>query len=109
MILKGWYSQDGWRTKLTLINQNNEYVMLRMKLFEGENGKLLATLNLRLKPKEMRFYDLGRIKRIEGKAGLILIEPEKPLVCTAQITNQEDEMKVLYYRLPSVEEKRGCC
>ncbi len=109
MILKGWYSQDGWKTKLTLINQNNEYVRLRMKLFEGEDGRLLATLNLRLKPKEMRFYDLERIRRVRNKAGLMLIESEKPLVCTAQITNQEDEMKVLYYRLPAIEEKRGCC
>jgi hypothetical protein len=109
MILKGWYSQNGWKTKLTFINQHNEHVKLRMKLFEGENGRLLAIINLQLKPKEMRFYNLESVKHVKNKAGLILIECEKPLTCTALIIDQHDEMRVIDYRLPPVEEERGCC
>ena len=109
MILKGWYSQNGWKTKLILINQSNEPVKLRIKLFEGEKGRLLAMINMKLKPKEMRFYNLDRIKRISGKAGVILIDSEKPIICSGHLVNLNDEMKVLDYKLVSIEESRGCC
>lgn len=108
MILRGWYSQDGWRTKLILMNQSKEVVKLRIKLFEGGRGKLLATINMRLKPKEMRFYNLDKIKRVSGKAGVILIDSEKPIVCSSYLTSLNDEMKVLDYRLVPVEEPHGC-
>jgi hypothetical protein len=44
MILKRSYSQNDWKTRSTFINQHNEHVKLRMKLFEGENGRLVAII-----------------------------------------------------------------
>lgn len=109
MLLKGWYSQDGWNTKLILMNISNQPSKLRLKLFEGENGKVLATIWMRLKPKEMRFYELSKIKRVAGKAGVILIESEEPIACTCHLVNLEDEMKVIDYKLVRVNMQNGCC
>lgn len=109
MLLKGWYSQDGWNTKLILMNKSNQPSKLRIKLFEGENGDLLAAIRMKLKPKEMRFYDLGRIKRVAGKAGVILIESEELVTCTCHLVNLRDEMKVIDYKLARVDMQNGCC
>lgn len=108
-ILKGWYSQDGWNTKLILINRSDEENRVRIKLFEGESDKLLATIILKLKPKEMRFYRLNGIKRIKNHAGVILIDSEKELVCEGALINAKEPLKVLDYRLPRVDEYEGCC
>lgn len=109
MLLKGWYSQDGWTTKLILMNKSNRPSKLRIKFFEGENGRVLAIIRIRLKPKEMRFYELSRIKRIAGKAGVILIESEELITCACHLINLEDEMKVIDYRLVKVDAPNGCC
>jgi len=91
------------------MNKSDELATLRIKLFEGEDGRLLATVRLKLKPKEMRFYDLSRIKRISGKAGLILVDADKTIFSSGCIINVEDEMKVLDYTLMPIYETRGCC
>ncbi|MEM0010489.1 MAG: hypothetical protein QXO04_01895 [Nitrososphaerota archaeon] len=110
MILKGWYSQAGWRTKLILINESDKPSKLRIKLFEGENGRLLATINMKLKPKEMRFYELGRIKRVAGKAGIALIESSEELVaCEGHLVDLSDEMKVIDYKFVKVDVSSSCC
>jgi len=108
-LFKGWYSQDGWRTKLVLINQVNEPANVRIKLFEGENGPLLASLRIKLKPKEMRFYSLDRVKRVAKKAGVILVDVDKPIFCGGHLINLEDEMKVIDYKMPKIDEPSGCC
>ncbi|MEM2690272.1 MAG: hypothetical protein QXI27_06475 [Nitrososphaerota archaeon] len=109
MLLKGWYSQNGWKTKLILMNMSNQPSRLRLKLFEGENGRVLVTIHMKLKPKEMRFYELGRIKRIAGKAGVILIESEELIACACHLINLEDEMKVIDYKLARVDMQSSCC
>jgi hypothetical protein len=108
-LFKGWYSQDGWRTRLVFINQVNEPANVRIKLFEGENGRLLASLKIKLKPKEMRFYNLDRIKRISKKAGVILVDADKPIFCDGHLINLENEMRVIDYRMLKVDEPSGCC
>ncbi len=109
MILKGWYSQDGWRTKLILINQTTESVLTKIKLFHGESGKLVAAIRIKLRPKDIRFYDLGRVKRAAGHSGVVLIESERPIVCTSHLVNIEDEMKVIDYKLVPQDEMKPCC
>jgi hypothetical protein len=109
VILKGWYSQNGWKTKLTLINQMDEIVTVRIKLFVGEGGNPIAVVKLKLPPKEIRFYDLRRVKRADGNSGVLLIESEKPIVCTSHLVNLEDEMKVIDYRLVPQDEMPACC
>lgn len=109
MLLKGWYSQNGWRTKLILINKSNRFSRLRIKLLEGENDRILAIIRIKLKPKEMRFYDLSKIKRISRKSGVILIDSDEQITCTAHLVNVNDEMKVIDYRLARVDIPEGCC
>ncbi|HDD66276.1 MAG TPA: hypothetical protein ENG52_01465 [Nitrososphaeria archaeon] len=108
-LFRGWYSQDGWRTKLVLINRVDEPANLRIKLFRGEDGPLLASFRLRLKPKEIRFYSLDRVKRVAGEAGIVLIDSDKPVFCGGHLINLKDEMKVLDYRLPRIDEPQSCC
>lgn len=109
MLLKGWYSQDGWNTKLIFMNKSNQPSKLRIKFFEGENGEVLAVIRMKLKPKEMRFYELSRIKRIAGKAGVILIESEEMITCACHLVNLRDEMKVIDYKLVRVDAQNSCC
>jgi len=108
-LFKGWYSQDGWRTKLILINKVDEPTILRIKLFKGENGPLLASFRLKLKPREIRFYSLDRVKRVAGKAGVMLIDSEKPIFVGGHLINAKDEMKVIDYKLPKIDEPPSCC
>ncbi|MEM4290340.1 MAG: hypothetical protein QXQ48_08765 [Nitrososphaerota archaeon] len=108
-VFRGWYSQNGWKTKLVFINQHDQPAILRVKLFEGEDGRLLASFKLKLKPKDTRFYELSRIARVNGRAGLILIDSDKPIFCGGHIVSLEDETKIIDYRMPKVEEPPSCC
>lgn len=78
-------------------------------MFEGESDKLLAAVRLKLKPKEMRFYRLERIKRVDGRAGIIVVDSEKELTCEGHLANLQDPKKVIDYRLIRVDTYPGCC
>ena len=92
-----------------MANKVNEPNQVRIKLFEGEDGKLLATVRLKLKPYELRFYNIGRISRVEGKRGLVVVDSEKLLVCEGHLVNKENPLKVIDYRMIRVDDQPGCC
>jgi hypothetical protein len=87
----------------------DEMVTAKIKLFIGEGGNPIAVVKLKLPPKEIRFYDLGRVKRVDGNSGVLLIESEKPIVCTSYLVSLEDETKVIDYRLVPQDEMPACC
>lgn len=91
-----------------LINKVDEPTTLRIKLFKGEDG-LLKSFRLKLKPKEIRFYSLDKVKRVAGEAGVVLVDSEKLIFVGGHLISMRDEMNVIDYKLPRIDEPPSCC
>jgi len=103
-VLKGWYSQDGWSTKLLFINKVDEENEIKMRFYDGETDKVIKEIKLALKPHEIKSILLDDVEGLSGCKGVVKVYSKKKVHCEGLLTEKDKPNSYLYYRLPEVPE-----
>ncbi|MEM4311293.1 MAG: hypothetical protein QXX95_02780 [Nitrososphaerales archaeon] len=104
MKLKGWYAlHDGWKSKLIVHTRAHEEAKVKITFYKGESEEEVHKVYIRLPPKDFKFVNLSKYRKIKNLFGIIIVESELPLM--AEMYLEDKEVKLLDYGLRSIDEE----